>query len=216
MTPEHDEVRFLLGAFVLGGLEVDDRNAVDAHLAGCPGCRAELEETASVPALLRRLPGPAGGGERSLDDLLQRVRAERRSVRRTRSWRLAAVAAVLVLCAGIGLVVNSPAANAPTGQSVSFVAAAGTTITGRATLTSKPWGTSLAAAFTSLPGSGPFALEVASINGTTERAASWSSTPTSKASVVGASSIQTDAIDVVRAVNRDGLVLAVAHPRRGA
>ncbi|MCK9897215.1 anti-sigma factor [Frankia sp. AgB32] len=215
MTPEHDEVRFLLGPFVLGGLDVDDRNTVDAHLAGCAGCRAELEEAASVPALLRRLPGPAGDGELSLDELLQRVRAERRSVRRTRSWRLAAVAAVLVLCAGIGLVVNSPAANAPTGHSVSFVATTGTAITGRATLTSKPWGTSLAVAFASLPGSGPFALEVASVNGTMERAASWSSTPTTKASVVGASSIQADAIAVVRAVNRDGLVLAVAHPRGG-
>ncbi|MCM3885292.1 anti-sigma factor [Frankia sp. R82] len=216
MTPEHDEVRFLLGAFVLGGLDAGDRNVVDAHLAGCAGCRAELEETASVPALLRRLPGAAGDGGPALGDLLQRVRAERRSVRRTRAWRLAAVAAVLVVCAGIGLVVDSPAANPPAGQSIPFVAAAGITITGRATLTSKPWGTSLAVAFASLPGNGPFALEVASVDGRTERAASWSSTPTTKAAVVGASSIRADAIDVVRAVGRDGSVLAVAHPRRGA
>lgn len=213
MTPEHEEVRFLLGAFVLGGLDVDDRNAVEAHLAGCAGCRAELDETASVPTLLRRLPGTAGEGEPSLDELLQRVRAERRSVRRTRSWRLAAVAAVLVLCAGIGLVVNSPFVRAPSGPSASFVAATGTVITGRATFITKPWGTSLAVAFDGLPGSGPFALEVASVDGTTERAASWSLTSTTKADVVGASSIPADAIDAVRVVDRDGLVLAVAHPR---
>ncbi|MCK9927021.1 zf-HC2 domain-containing protein [Frankia sp. Mgl5] len=212
MTPEHDEVRFLLGAFVLGGLDVDDRNAVEAHLAGCAGCRAELDETASVPTLLRRLPGTAGAGEPSGQAAPAGAR-RRRSVHRTRSRRLAAVAAVLVLCAGIGLVVNSPFARAPSGPSTSFVAATGTAITGRATLITKPWGTSLAVAFDSLPGSGPFAPEVASVDGTTERAASWSSTPTTKADVVGASSIPADAIDAVRVVDRDGLVLAVAHPR---
>jgi len=225
MTPDHDEVRILLGAFVLGGLDIDDRNTVDAHLAACAECRTELAGMAPIPALLRRLPsaeragGPAAehdsgsGGGPSLDELLRRVRAERRSTRGTRRRRVAAVAASLVLCTGIGLAVSQPFAGAPPRPSTAVVAAAGTSITGRATLTAKPWGTSLAVTLDNLRGSGPFALEVVSFDGTTERAAAWSSTPTTKVDVVGASSIPTDAIDAIRVVDRDGQLLAVTHPR---
>lgn len=46
------EWRQLLGAYALGDLTVDERAAVDAHLDGCPDCRAEAESLETVARLL--------------------------------------------------------------------------------------------------------------------------------------------------------------------
>ena len=53
--PEHEELRLLLGAHVLGGLDAGDRAAVEEHLAGCASCREEVVRLAPLPGLLRRL-----------------------------------------------------------------------------------------------------------------------------------------------------------------
>lgn len=46
----------LLGAYLLGGLEPADEKLFEQHLTGCPTCRRELDELASLPALLDALP----------------------------------------------------------------------------------------------------------------------------------------------------------------
>ena len=45
----------LLSAYVDGELAIEERKAVDDHLAGCPGCRAELEGMRRVASRLRSL-----------------------------------------------------------------------------------------------------------------------------------------------------------------
>lgn len=50
---DHDELRVSLGSFVLGNLDLDDRERVEEHLRTCEHCRAELE-------LLRPLTGLLG------------------------------------------------------------------------------------------------------------------------------------------------------------
>jgi anti-sigma factor RsiW len=70
-------VRDELGGYVLGALAPDERDAVAAHLAECPACRAEHARVAGLPALLRPAEGleipapPAGVEERLLDRLAQ-------------------------------------------------------------------------------------------------------------------------------------------------
>jgi anti-sigma factor RsiW len=58
----HDEITELLGAYALDALEPAERQAVDRHLEGCPGCRAEVATHREVAGLLT--PGwgrpPAG------------------------------------------------------------------------------------------------------------------------------------------------------------
>ena len=57
--PEQDKgcrTRFLLGAYVLGGLSEREEAAVEAHLSYCAGCQAECEELACVPGLLDLIP----------------------------------------------------------------------------------------------------------------------------------------------------------------
>ena len=40
----HRELRERLGAYVLEALDDDERAEVEAHLAGCPECRAEADD----------------------------------------------------------------------------------------------------------------------------------------------------------------------------
>lgn len=48
--------RFLLGAYLLGGLSEREQAAIEAHLTYCAGCQAECDDLASVPGLLDLLP----------------------------------------------------------------------------------------------------------------------------------------------------------------
>jgi hypothetical protein len=83
-------VREELGGYVLGALEPAEREAVAAHLAGCPGCAAEHRRLAGLPALLEHADGleipaaPRAVEERVLDQ----IAAERGSARRARRPRL--------------------------------------------------------------------------------------------------------------------------------
>ena len=47
-----DDLRPLLGGYVLGALEPDEMEAVREHLPSCPGCSAEHASLAGLPALL--------------------------------------------------------------------------------------------------------------------------------------------------------------------
>jgi len=117
MTAERCEWRESLGAHALGRLADDERAALEAHLEGCAGCRAELESLAGVARLMPladperfdEAPAPPSAlGER----ILATVAAERRSSRRRRrrfglAWSgaaaataTAAVLAVFVLAGG--------------------------------------------------------------------------------------------------------------------
>ena len=46
----------LLGAYLLGGLEPAEASRFEHHLTACADCRRELDEIASLPALLDALP----------------------------------------------------------------------------------------------------------------------------------------------------------------
>jgi anti-sigma factor RsiW len=60
VSPDHDDIRMLLGAYVLGGLSEADRRLLEAHLPGCADCRDELARSAPLAGLLRRAPDAFG------------------------------------------------------------------------------------------------------------------------------------------------------------
>jgi len=112
--------RELLGVYVVGAIEPDERAAVDAHLGQCYECREELAGLAPLPALLNRVPHedaerillasqpPADMTEPSpemLESLLRQVGAKRR----TRRFRglFTAAAAVLVAVGGAAAVAEA-------------------------------------------------------------------------------------------------------------
>ncbi len=87
------EWRPLLGAYALGDLPPEERAGLEAHLEGCPGCRAEAESLGAVAQLLpladpARFSHPA---PQPPPELGQRVAAaisgEQRASRRRRRWR---------------------------------------------------------------------------------------------------------------------------------
>ena len=92
--PECREWRPLIGAYALGRLGAGERAALEAHLDGCPSCRAEAESLGSLARLLpladparfdRPAPKPAADlGERIAAAIGAEQRSERHRRRRRR------------------------------------------------------------------------------------------------------------------------------------
>lgn len=105
------ERREVLGAYALGHLTAEERAGFEAHLEGCPGCRAEAESLAGVARLLPHADparfGPAPVAPAELGQrIAAKIGAERRAGRRRRQLHLGlafggvaalAVAAILAL-----------------------------------------------------------------------------------------------------------------------
>ena len=128
---EHAEIEQLLGAYALDAVEAEEAEAVEAHLAACPRCRAEVAAHREVVSLLGDGGGqaPAGLWERlsaSLEEPpppLRLARVDRPAddqpaagpAPRPRSraaievrWRtaVAATAAAAAVIGGLGIEVN--------------------------------------------------------------------------------------------------------------
>ena len=65
----HHDLQELLGAFALDAVDDDERDVIEAHLAGCPRCRAEVEGHRETAALL------AHSGDRAPDNVWDRIAA---------------------------------------------------------------------------------------------------------------------------------------------
>jgi anti-sigma factor RsiW len=223
VTAGHDAVRRLLGAYVLGGLDATDLDTVDAHLSTCAECRAEVGRLAAVPELLQRLPDGPGApleppSRAGLDAFLRRARPRRLPV-------LALAAACVVLAVVVGVLAvrptaqspapplaeASPTASASAGTVVQFVAAEGSALSGRATLTPRQWGVSVSLELAGLSGEGPFMMKVLDRGGQAEQAACWGRTQSAQARVTGASSIQLANVDSIQIADHDGKTLGSAR-----
>lgn len=216
MSAPHEDIKLLLGAYVLGGLDQADLREVHHHLPTCATCRDELAALAVLPGLMRRRRDddePASTPAAPpllLPALLRQVDAERRRDRRRTRGRLA-VAAVTVaaLTAGAGVVLSRDASS---GSQVSFALTAGSATSGQASLLAKPWGTAITVDLAGLPRTGRFVLRTTSRDGTTEQAATWAATANGVARVVGATSINTVDVTEVAVLRPSGQPVAVATP----
>lgn len=225
MSTSHEEVRLLLGAYVLGGLDETDLREVQRHLPTCSTCRDELADLAVLPGLLRRRPQPED--DKPGDDLvsppappllmpalLRQVDLERRRGQRRSLGRLA-VAAVTVaaLTAGGGALLSDDDDGGPRpGPAVSFGAAGGSAASGQAQLLAKAWGTAITVDLAGLPRTGSFVLRTTRRDGTHEQAAAWGATTSGVVTVVGATSISTSDVAEVAVVGSGGQLVAVATP----
>lgn len=96
----------MLGAYTLGQLDYEQRAVVEAHLATCGYCRAELEEIRPVAELLSAARGRISVRRDEPDyvpPLPPRLVARMRAGRRNRRVALAAAAAAVLLLVGGGL-----------------------------------------------------------------------------------------------------------------
>ncbi|MGH8993419.1 MAG: anti-sigma factor domain-containing protein [Acidimicrobiia bacterium] len=70
MNPSsHQDIQDLLGAFALDAVDDDERDVIEAHLVGCPRCRAEVATHRETAALL------AHGGDRAPEGVWARITA---------------------------------------------------------------------------------------------------------------------------------------------
>jgi hypothetical protein len=220
------DVHQLLGAYLLGGLEQADVSRFEQHLAGCPDCRRELDELASLPALLDALPvadavalaGPApaaaapeatalgvvaSGAEPAalLDELAVRRRKSRRR------WA-AFVGAVAAACLAVG-VLAAPLFNQPPRPDASYSVEAPGGLQVQLALIKKAWGTEVSFSGTSLPTQGTLSLWVKGQDGTEDRACSWSATPGGRSRITGATPTQISRISSVELRNEGQQTVAV-------
>lgn len=150
MTADHCRVwRERIGALVLGQLDPDQRASTEAHLEGCPECRAEAEALAPLAALLSRAdpgrlaPSPAPPPHLG-DRIARRIAAERRAKRRRRvrlglglGGACAAAATAALIAA---LISGSPSAEPR--EAVAFRGLPGHAWA-QATLEPRPWGSAV-------------------------------------------------------------------------
>ena len=108
-------LRPLLVEQATGSLAPEDAERLDAHVDACPTCRGDLAAMRAVAHTLRPTPVAAPGEDfwrRQRQSIMRRVRTapEAPAVARRHVWRLAGVAATLVLTILVGrsVVVRGP------------------------------------------------------------------------------------------------------------
>ncbi|WP_433793151.1 anti-sigma factor family protein [Actinoplanes sp. CA-252034] len=232
---DHQTLHRLLGGYLLGGLDETDTELLDAHLADCAECRAELDRLSSVPEMLQKMPDARhlGGGaalavspaarpsSQNIETLLSRMRAEKFKETRVNRMRWLSVAAVtLFAAAGVtyGIFANGNPPNDPVAQPTAsvqlidarFQPAPGSGLTGEAKLTPKKWGVEVSLDVTRISGNGPFLCLVRNRSGQTEQAAVWGGTPDGEAKLTGASSTQATDVEAILITDKDGKVLGTA------
>ena len=229
------ELHQLLGAYLLGGLEPDEAAAFELHLGSCADCRRELDELASLPALLDALPVPdavalavapaaavpaAGGREPSTSDpapaavprrMLDELSTRRRKARRR--WT-AALAAAAAACLALGILA-APLFNPPPRPDASYSVQASDGLQITVGMVKKTWGTELAVDGRSLPVDGTFSLWVKDGDGVEDRACAWTATPSGRVRITGATPLQLTNIASVEMRNGQQQTMAVIAVPRG-
>ena len=220
----------LLGAYLLGGLEPADVEAFDRHLESCAECRAELDELASLPALLDAVPvsdavaltgvAAAAGSVQAAQGagvvpvpkrLLDELALRRRKVRLR--WSAAAAAAAAA-CLAVG-VLAGPLLSPPAKPDASYSVQAGDGVQFTVGLVKKTWGTELAVDGRSLPVDGTFSLWVKDSDGGEDRACAWTATPSGRVRITGATPVQLTSIASVEMRNGQQQTVAVIAVPRG-
>ncbi|WP_160663373.1 anti-sigma factor family protein [Pseudarthrobacter sp. ATCC 49987] len=224
----------LLGAYLLGGLEPEEAAAFEQHLGSCADCRRELDELASLPALLDALPVPdavalgaaaATTGRKPATpepppsgptpavmprQLLDELSTRRRRIRRR--WT-AALAAAAAGCLALGILA-APLVNQPPKPDASYSVQAGDGLQFTVGMVKKTWGTELAVEGRSLPVDGTLSLWVKASDGGEDRACAWTATPSGRVRITGATPLQLANIASVEMRNGQQQTMAViAVPR---
>lgn len=181
-SSRHDDLTPLLGPAALGLLTDEEQRDLDAHLADCPLCRAELDGLLAVTDRLAELRGQ----EALLEDLqpvparadrvLRAIAAERRMrTQRDQRWHalVAAAASVVVLAAGVvtaAALTRDPAPQVPL-EAVAVDAPG--PVDARADLVAHTWGVEIKLAASGLPEGEPYTVRVTTTDGRTVNAGAF-------------------------------------------
>lgn len=179
--------RELLGVYVVGAIEPNERSMLDAHLSQCYGCREELAGLAVLPALLHRIPVAeaeeiAGTGHLGADQehpaprVLSGLMADVRAKRRTNRLRSVLAAAAAVIVAAGGSVAVSTALNESphvVSTMLEVVHAHNGAISGVVRYGKSPWGAEIETRVSGIPAGTHCEFWVTTADGRTQLVGGW-------------------------------------------
>ena len=199
MNADHEIFEHWAAAYVLSALEPDERAAFMDHLDGCDICQNEIQDFAPLPGLFAQLDldddlddGAATAvaatsidrARRELVDLEQRER-------RWRNTALGAIAAAILLVAGIGANALSARASSSAPIEVAYVSnAEGVVLIGE-----QPWGTEIELDLVGLDSRPEYRLWTVDNTGDWQPVMAWNSPPGGLAKVTGGTLLAPDNID---------------------
>jgi RNA polymerase sigma-70 factor (ECF subfamily) len=215
---EHETA--LLGAYVLGVLDLEEQGSVRAHLDGCAPCRREVEDLREMEQALGELPpeafleGPPPGG----DLLLRRTIDEVRREHHRQTWRnrallatAAALAVVVALGGGawLGRSTATPEAVAttPAGTRTAAVTDAATGVTMSAEVIPAAGWVRVHAVVSGVPAGEQCRLVVVAADGSREQAGSWLAAASGTTTVDGAALMAPADVTAVLAETYAGQIL---------
>ncbi|CAN5915030.1 hypothetical protein BH23ACT10_BH23ACT10_05970 [soil metagenome] len=217
MTPEHQQQREALGAYVVGALDPAERRDIELHLRECDSCTGELARLSALPGMLGRVSdqeveaGLLVPSQDLLDGVIRRLADTERKLRtQLRQWRLTAAAACLVALAAV-VVALAPWDAGPDRMIVTAdpVTAGSTSATGQVAAIAWEWGTTVELQAADLPRRETYALWAVATDGRRERAGTWGVTSSGRAVVRGASSIARSELARVEVTDPAGEVILV-------
>jgi hypothetical protein len=191
-----------LGVYALGAADESERLLMDAHLPGCPWCRAELARLAPLPGLLDRVPARMLSGSRARPG--------------RRAWR-AAAAVTAAAAAGIaGGLWLAPGGGHPAKPALTLSAVnPATNVRATAALTATSWGTSIELRVRGVPLNQPCRLIVRSRSGGTEVTGFWEAWATGPVTVPASAGWLPSDITSLRIATRSKTLVTITAPRPG-
>lgn len=202
---DHDQFGEWSAAYVLGALDSDDRRMFERHLEECELCAADVASFAPIPGLMAKvdLSPTEPVTPTVLADASSRVLDERRALTASRArWRWTAAAAVVALIA----VVLSGLSPQPDITALALEPEWG--VTGEVTVSARGWGTEVGFDLAQLPPEVTCIAWAVDDDGEWQQVAWWGPTPSHRARVTGASSLQLENVSeiVVTTTDRSEIV----------
>jgi len=202
--PQADAV----GLYVLGGLDGDERLAMEQHIQDCAQCREAVEQFAHLPGVLHSLTLEDVTALRFDDEPDPELDRQRSPVRRRRRTLLAAAAAVVLLVSG-GLIGRQLPESPSQARGVTWSATDGVGgIDTQVQLSSRSWGTDIQIHMNDLVPGRRCMLVVHTRSGQSEVTGWWTTTTIREADVPASSSFALPDIARVDVVTADQTVLA--------
>lgn len=196
---------------LFGDLSTQEEAALDAHLEGCADCRAVAEEFEQTFRLLGYVD-PAAVAATALvpAELTEKVLSDlRRGSQRQRSRRnrTAVVAIVGALAAAFILIALFSGSSTPTPTHRTMALSGGSSVSGTAVLSQKPWGTLLALSEKGLPGGTVYTVSMRTEKGTWWVAGTYRSIAGHPVSATMTCAVALSKIDGVQVTNSAGTVV---------
>lgn len=212
---DHDSLRDLTAAYVLGALDAGERAEIEQHLETCDACRDDVVSFAPLPALLGRVDADDVAGERptaSADALIVAVRADVCRLDRSRrrwQWGAGLAAAAALVLAALLTVADGDAPVRWTDGVQLAVATSSAGTSADVVATERTWGTYFHLSAEGLPERDGYEMWTVDVDGSWEPIGSWSPTPEGRAELGCSTALSLTDIDrvVITSEDRDDELL---------